>query len=590
MADPTWDETNELVPSFDDTDDVDVQDDPNALDYLKSVGKGLGLGAAQGLTFGFADEAEAGVRSLVSDEGYGELLNKIRERYAKAEEDAPIAYGTGEIGSGIATAVLGTPLLGGAKIASLGLKEGIKAAAKTGAKMGALAGAGYSEESLMDKPIELAKDIASSAAMGGVAGAVMEPIGRGISKGVRSLGEFADDTTLMKRLKGSYAIGKETGKPLISEKALSETTAGLKGKKATEFANELLDVDTKLGRQLGDAVETATANGIKVRVDVPELNQMLTNVMNVSDELFENPKAKSMLADVIKGVDIDLTPVDTKFLIGELDNVIGKLKIDPSPRSTTLRNVITSFRKILNTKLNTASPEIEMANARFHDFRKLIPETMISITGGQGKLPKDVFFGTLRNQDVQLRKSMEEMLSGAYGTGRQSLKGKEALGALERNLKDIDADPVMSKLIPKDLVPHVKTAAEKVSAIEAGVGTDPRPGVQKTLFGTLVGTGQSTIQAIANMAGRVAQTEAGETMGKMSKALYNAPSESIQKLSQKLANSSNGAVQRYGQSLLDATIEGNTQKKNAILFTLLQRPDFRDFLRQEDEDEINLEE
>ena len=74
------------------------------------------LGAVQGGTLGFSDEAEAGVRSALSSRKYDDLIKEIRDRYKSAQEQNPLSYGTGELASAFAVPV---PGMGTAKGASL---------------------------------------------------------------------------------------------------------------------------------------------------------------------------------------------------------------------------------------------------------------------------------------------------------------------------------------------------------------------------------------------------------------------------------------------------------------------------------------
>ena len=110
--------------------------------------------AAQGLSFGTADEIEAFVRSKVGDRNYSENLEIIRGQVSKfAEENPKLALGAEIAGS------LPTALAGGAGLARLGVKGAAKIAGLEGAAYGFGAGEGGFGER------------AKSAAVGGVVGA-----------------------------------------------------------------------------------------------------------------------------------------------------------------------------------------------------------------------------------------------------------------------------------------------------------------------------------------------------------------------------------------------------------------------------------
>ena len=81
---PKFEDTEEIkdseyVPKFEDTEDI-VEEEPGMMDYLAETGEGLARGAAQGLTFGFADEITAGLESALTDKEEG-ILRQAKMLY-----------------------------------------------------------------------------------------------------------------------------------------------------------------------------------------------------------------------------------------------------------------------------------------------------------------------------------------------------------------------------------------------------------------------------------------------------------------------------------------------------------------------------
>lgn len=121
--------------------------DITAGDYARAV--------LQGLTFGFGEEVEAGLKSAFGDKTYEEEVSKIRGEMESFKEQDPLsAYGL-EIAGSIPTMLI--PGAGAARMAQLGGKAGkVAQAAKaapelaksigTGIAGGALYGAGTAEE------------------------------------------------------------------------------------------------------------------------------------------------------------------------------------------------------------------------------------------------------------------------------------------------------------------------------------------------------------------------------------------------------------------------------------------------------------
>ena len=67
--------------------EADAEEDVKTGDY--SLGAERARTAAQGLTFGFADEIEAGARSLFSDRGYKDIRDEVRQNTRDYRTDNP---------------------------------------------------------------------------------------------------------------------------------------------------------------------------------------------------------------------------------------------------------------------------------------------------------------------------------------------------------------------------------------------------------------------------------------------------------------------------------------------------------------------
>jgi hypothetical protein len=136
-------------------------------------------GGAQGLMFGFPDEATALLESITKGVPYEKSLEESRQAYKQAQEANPITYTGSEIAGGVLPA-----LIPGVGQAATGAKLGRLAA--MGAGTGALSGLGYSEG-------ETAGEVARDVGIGGLLGGSLPVLGRGIAKGVQSLKPIADE-------------------------------------------------------------------------------------------------------------------------------------------------------------------------------------------------------------------------------------------------------------------------------------------------------------------------------------------------------------------------------------------------------------
>jgi hypothetical protein len=137
-------------------------------------------GGAQGLSFGFADEATARLESIMKGVPYEQALQESRQAYRQAQEANPITYTGSEIAGGVLPALIPTGATQATGAASLGRLAAI------GAGTGALSGLGMSEG-------ETAGQIAKDVAIGGALGGGLPVAAKGIAKGIQSLKPIADE-------------------------------------------------------------------------------------------------------------------------------------------------------------------------------------------------------------------------------------------------------------------------------------------------------------------------------------------------------------------------------------------------------------
>ena len=173
--------------------------------YAGNLARAIG----QGVTFGFGDELEAGVRSLIGDRSYDEEVADIRKSISEFRDTNPIAaYGSEIVGS-IPT---------GVGLAGLALRGGLKGAAKIGALEGSIYGAGEGEG---------VTGTATSAALGTGLGAAGGKIGEKVFEGIAPLvGKFMKTRGSGAEVKGSGAAELEASSsdlgPLVREAGSDE--------------------------------------------------------------------------------------------------------------------------------------------------------------------------------------------------------------------------------------------------------------------------------------------------------------------------------------------------------------------------------
>ncbi len=239
-------------------------------------------GAEQGATFGFGDEINGGLETLLnratgspSSQGlnildeYRKHRDESREKFAAAEEANPITSTVSNLAGGILPA-LGT---GGGTLAA----KGIGGIAAMGAKYGALGGLGNSTADLTKGKVN---EAAGDTLLGGVIGAGVAPIAGkigdvGLKPIVKGIGHIADIGPIASATE-SFKQGALKGRVLFNKKGEAALGQEISGAVDT-LANDVRG-------SLGDATSAKLKNVLKPgeNVDlskwVGEANDMMDNL------------------------------------------------------------------------------------------------------------------------------------------------------------------------------------------------------------------------------------------------------------------------------------------------------------------------
>ena len=369
--------------------------------------------AAQGLSFGTADELEAFVRSKVGDRNYSENIEVIRGQVSKfAEENPKLALGAEIAGS------LPTAFAGGAGLARLG----VKGAAKIAGLEGAAYAAGSAEGDAVDRAKAAAVGGVVGAGTGKLADAIFPKVGEAARKlmreGVRltpgqrvggltkeleeratslpfvgdvieagqqnamddfnraamnvALRELPDDTfqdqALLVALESKGTLSRIKSTLRMLGKGSKTVPKGKTGQEAYEFAKDQVDeayakVIPKLKANVGSDFEDGLVKIIQENADLGEdglkklqakLSKILASKVTSEDKILRG--------DVLKTVDSDLGLEATKFLKSSL------------AAERDLGSALSSVQTLLRNNMEGTSPQANREYRKVQSaFRTLLP-------------------------------------------------------------------------------------------------------------------------------------------------------------------------------------------------------------------------
>jgi len=602
--------------------------DANAQDLALQQSEGRKIaeaaltGATQGATFGFSDELGAGADvakdALTGNASLDNLYNKYREYQKSREaankaikEESPNAYMAGEIGGGLGGAIL-TPGLTAAKVAATGgklLGSGAKTllAGETGSALANIAGKGLNlglqaapagaaygigaSESNIEKPLELASDAVSGATMGLIGGSALGAAGQTGKEAFKGVKELAKDSDFLRQLGSSYEYGKK-GLNLGSSKTQDKISL-IPGQRAEDLVNKIFETDEMIGKKVGKALEDAQQNGVRINVE-PQLKASVDDLFNTLfvespslGKIFD-PKSAKIINTIAKQKVGDLNPIEARALKDELYGLRDKLAGFNSDQANLAKGKASELASALDQSLKANIPEYKIAASQFEEFRRLVPESIL--TKGVPSDFNKTYVGSLKNPELKLFESSKEMLKKAKLPGEAAVDERASFEVLRRNLEKLQqSNPEATKKLggsAKDITEKLKKQADELAMIRQAQGFDPQEGPRGVLTGAISGlvtTGRGLSVSAANKAGLVSRSAGKSTPATAMQRVFSADDGALMNVASKLKESP--ATEYIGNSLEVALQNKNDTAKKAVLFKLMQIPEYREMLSGDKENE-----
>lgn len=501
-------------------------------------------GLAQGASLGFSDELTGAIESLLSEKSYEQSRNEARKNNQLAREQNPYSYGAGEIGGSVATAFV--PGLNTAKLGSLSARV----AANAG--LGGLAGLGLSDA---DNVLDLAKDTATSAALGGGLTYGIEKAAPYVKKGLSytgsKIGEGADEAT-KKIGKGIFGVDeKATENYLKNPKAvnnaysLGELAESVLDKSDESSAlNELRKKSSELSSKSWEALDSK--NSIP-KFDVLQAIDDGQNALLVDGNIIgkSQERAYNSLKDLTKQIgqlDDNISEPTLKRIIQNLDEDINWNNPEMGPTNDAIKNL----RTFVDQRLKNQNPAYKNAMSKVEEVTKANEQV------------KSVFQNRLNPENYD-----------KFNKQVKNLINKDEMSAANKAVESIQKHTGYD--LKKDIVDSwTKSQFEKGDV----------NGSRKTLLGGMLGTAAGSIAgpggaliggAVGSGVGYTADRYAGPIFKKLLDGKITA-----QEFNQNLAP----RLGKFSAPLMQAIKNGN-QSLAATMFILQQNhPDFRQKMKE----------
>ena len=291
----------------------DVEEIP--ADYGERTGtpskwEAIWRGAAQGATFGFADEIAGGLEAAFTDKTYDQARDESRTAHKAAREEHPLTYGGAELGGGVLTALV--PGMGIARGA------GLAANIARGAGSGIASGIGHSE----GKDVaEIARDAGVSGLVGGAVGGTL---GYGAGRLLKGAQERIDKRTLTdlgqratKTMRDRMADNAPATRRVAEKYGLVDDVA--RDPKKLEAA--VRGPRSKAGAVIARAYEAADT----VIPDGIDVQNVTTAMHGVADRLMKNAATRADARAVFKIADDVIETYGDRVSAKDLHSFVSKM-------------------------------------------------------------------------------------------------------------------------------------------------------------------------------------------------------------------------------------------------------------------------
>lgn len=456
---------------------------------------------------------------------------------------------------------------------------------------------------------QLGKDVLGGAAFALPATLGLQALGEGAKLGAGGLKNWVrgevEDSPLMRQMKVSYKYGTEGINPKSDLAKESQSLAHID----VDRPNELLDILDKTRSKIGKDIEKSLTDAT-VRGD----NVNLSNVVGASLENLEglaqrfpsaiedSTKAQNIFKKIaLAGDNSSLSPTDTHDLIDYVDHYIKYFKPSAmtNPESGAILDNLYKTRSAIANELQSQIPEYGLQASRYKQFMK-VPEQLISGSTPIENNP-NLYYSRLNNADKTAFQKMQQLTQGRTKPGSGSTQIRTAGTNFEQRLRDFDIEDmqrVAKGEIPEnalgtsseDFINKIKTYSDDAVARGAMDAISPHTGMEGSMVKAITGTGETgraMSLSAANFGGRISRkigvSSQNNPITKITRSIYTAPHDSVLSLSQKLQ--STPGLEKYGKSLEEALNSSDQNRRNQVLFTIMQNPNARAFVRDENETE-----
>lgn len=531
-------------------------------------------GAEQGLTFGFADELGGAIGAGLEgafmapmpeesklqqlERAYKEYRDMNRARYKQAEEANPMSSLAGNISGGF--------LMPGAAIGKAAtLPAKIVTGAGVGSAAGGLSAAGLSEQTEL---APLAKEVGEGAIVGGGLGAAL-PVAALTPKALKKAASTVTELPIAQDIKDAFSMGQR-GISLSQPLTKFEEKAQDLGRKAEDV------IYKQFQEKSAEKSQTLKSSAEKLVSLKEELTALKEQAKKLPASLDEEKQMKQKLIDTFDQKLSELK--DSKATPEETDKFIRDLS-----QYTPIENYGSQARDANRLALeakNQLSDILETQVPKYKEDKKQISEAMSlyeTLTG------RDITkFDKLKDREA-LNKKLGDFITQSATSPEAELKLKRLLTqGVPRSSTPGDISEAISSFDFKTAKSLQDEATDVARQYELAKGLS-QPLESASLKG-IAGGLSSLATRSANVAGEAVGSAKKELAG-FSNAMISKSPDQLRAIGAKVAAKGTAKAQELSNLISKASDDASPRKRNALMFGIMQSPEYRELLKDTDDKE-----
>lgn len=300
-----------------------------------------------------------------------------------------------------------------------------------------------------------------------------------------------------------------------------------------------------------------------------QLSDIINGRGNVASRSVKS--TSKLMTPATEGVTRGDVPVDQAWQAGKRFENLASQLYDKEGSSPQAKALVKEIQGTIKNKLTEALPEFAQQNQTFDLYNQYLPETLMS-KGETSKL-SGVRYGSTNNPELKLKQATESLITDLNKSGVSSKDAKQTFNQLSASLDNLQS-------IDKSMAAAAEVEGKPYESIfnKLGLNKDEilqyiqRKSKRSQAYDTFSGGQTVSLHIPKTVTGIASEMvgKAGVATGNIGGQIYGASKEVLGGLASKLQ--ANPEVKNLGKALEDAVTKGDTVKRNAAIFAIMQNP------------------